>query len=72
MQQKGKFISVRGKLDNDRIISNYGPIFRIDKIGIIDTYGYFLLYQAPNEFTWKLLNMITFSNNPRCEKSLNS
>lgn len=69
MKPKGKFISVRGKLQNDRIISNYGPIFKIPKIGIVDTYGYFLLYQAPNEHHWQLLNMITFGNNPKCEKS---
>ena len=67
MQQKGKFISVRGRLDDDKIISNFGPTFRLNrKIGTIDTYGYFLLYQAPNEFTWNLLNTITFGNNPCC------
>lgn len=70
MQPKGTFISVRGRLDDDKIITAYGPTFRLDKkIGIIDTYGYFLLYQVPNEFKWKLLNMITFGNNSRCEKS---
>lgn len=70
MQPKGTFISVRGKLDTDKIITAYGPSFRLtQKIGRTDTYGYFLLYQAPNEFKWKLLNMVTFGNNPRCEKS---
>ena len=66
---KGKFISIRGKLDDDKIITSYGPIFRIPKTGIIDTFGYFLLYQAPNEFTWTIVNQVTFGSNPRCEKA---
>lgn len=63
MKNKGTFITVKGKIDNDKILSNFGTIFKIKPCGIVNMTGYFLLYKPPGKYIWERINALYLSGN---------
>lgn len=63
MTNRGTFITVKGKIDNDKIRTNFGTIFKIKPCGIVNMTGYFLLFKPPSSDIWQRINAIYLSGN---------
>lgn len=63
MANGGTFITVKGKIDNDKIRTNFGTVFKIKPCGIVNMTGYFLLFKPLGSHIWQRVNAIYLSDN---------